>query len=72
MQNLSQDLRCAAAQIGFDLERLDRMLECRGDVMERTLMYIDQQYGGGAEYVRSAGVDQETIARLRSVLVNDA
>ena len=72
MQNLSQDLRSAAAQIGFDLERLDRMLECRGDVMDRTLRYIDQQYGGTAEYVRSAGVDQETIARLRSVLVHDA
>ena len=72
LQNLSQDLRSAAAQIGFDLERLDRMLECRGDVMERTLRYIDQQYGGTAEYVRSAGVDQETIARLRSVLVHEA
>ena len=72
MQNLSQDLRSAAAQIGFDLERLDRMLECRADVMEQTLRYIDQQYGGTAEYVRSAGVDQETIDRLRSNLVHEA
>ena len=36
-------------------ERLDRMLECRGDVMESTPRYIDQQYGGVAEYVRSQG-----------------
>lgn len=71
MQNLTLDLRSAAAQIGFDLERLDRMLECRADVMERTLRYIDERYGGTAEYVRAAGVDQETIARLRENLVQD-
>ncbi len=72
MQNLTLDLRSAAAQIGFDLERLDRMMECRADVMERTLRYIDERYGGTAEYVRAAGVGQETIARLRETLVHDA
>ena len=72
MQSLTLDLRSAAAQMGFDLERLDRMLECRADVMERTLRYIDERYGGTAEYVRAAGVDQETIARLRENLVHDA
>ena len=39
--------------------------------MEQTLRYIDQQYGETAEYVRSAGVDQKTIDRLRKALVHE-
>ena len=36
------ELRSAAAQIGYNLERLDRILECRAPAMASALDHIDE------------------------------
>ena len=51
------ELRSAAAQIGYNLERLDRILECKAPAMASALDHIDEAYGGTREYVRAAAID---------------
>ena len=48
------------------------MLECRSDAIKGALEYIDEKYGGTAEYVRAVGIDESAIGRLHSVLVENA
>jgi protein-tyrosine phosphatase len=38
--------------------------------MVATLGYLDQRYGGAAEYLRSTGIDKRDVARLRARFVN--
>ena len=68
---IKSELRSAAAQIGYNLERLDRMLECRADAIKGALEYIDEKYDGTPEYVRAVGIEESAIGRLRSVLVEN-
>ena len=72
MGSIKSELRSAAAQIGYDLDRLDRMLECRADAIKGTLDYVDERFGGTVEYVGAAGIDQNAIGRLRSALLENA
>ena len=69
---IKSKLRSAAAQIGYNLDRLDRVLECRADAIKGALEYIDEKYGGTPEYVMAVGIDESAIGRLRSVLVENA
>ena len=68
---LYEELRHAAAQIGHDLGRLESMLGCNRKAIREALEYVDSRYGGVGEYVRSLGVDEGTLARLRSALVEE-
>ena len=46
-----------------------RLMECRPEVMEETLEYLDTRYGGAESYMRGIGVSTDTIATLREALV---
>ena len=72
MAELRADLRSTAAQIGYNLERLDRMLECRANAIVSALDHIDSRYGGTREYVRAAGIEDDTLERLHSLLVESS
>ena len=71
MRSIKSELRSAAAQIGYDLDRLDRMLECEAEAIKGALAYIDDSFGGSAGYVTAAGTEESALARLRMALVED-
>lgn len=72
LSELRAELRSAAAQIGYNLERLDRMLECRADAIVGALDHIDARYGGTMDYVRAAAIENDTLDRLQSLLVESS
>ena len=72
LSELRAELRSAAAQIGYNLERLDRMLECRADAIVGALDHIDSRYGGTRDYVRAAAIEDDTLDRLQSLLVESS
>ena len=55
---------------GRDMAHVDRMLECRPEVMGSTLGYIDERYGGAYGYLRDIGVGEPAVAALRAALVD--
>ena len=69
--SIKSELRSAAAQIGYDLNRLDKMLECRADAINGALEHIDDRFGGTIEYVTASGVDGDALDRLRHGLVEN-
>ena len=66
---LYEELRRAAAQIDHDLGRLERMLGCSRNAIRKALEYVDSTYGGAREYVRSMGLGEGTLERLRAALL---
>ena len=43
-------------------------MECRPEIMEHTLTYLDSQYGGTERYLRGIGLSDSALASLRSSL----
>ncbi len=72
LSELRAELRSAAAQIGYNLERLDRMLECRADAIVGALDHIDSRYGSTRDYVQAAAIENDTLDRLQSLLVESS
>ncbi len=59
-----------ARLLGRDMEVHARLMECRPEVMESTLDYLDRRYGGAAGYARSIGVGESTLDALRAALLD--
>jgi protein-tyrosine phosphatase len=60
--------RQKAATAGLDIERHERMLECRADTMLATLEHLYQRYAGTEGYLLNIGLTEKTIDRLYSAL----
>jgi protein-tyrosine phosphatase len=58
-----------AARPAEDREAMAKSLRLPPARMVATLDYIDEAYGGIAEYLRSTGIDERDIARVRERLV---
>lgn len=57
---------------GGDVERFDRMMATRPEVMRQTLAYLQGHYGGIPEYVQAIGVSDSAVSTLRLRFVGDA
>lgn len=51
------------------MRRIENSMRCLPEVMAQTLDYLDERYGGAESYLRSAGLRDEEIARVRARLV---
>lgn len=54
---------------GGDLERLERMLESRHEVMIQTLEHLENNYGGFGSYFERIALSGQTVEQLRRRLV---
>lgn len=63
------EIRRRAAEAGYDLQWYDLLLACRPEAMAATLRYLNRRYGGAADYLRSAGVAEQTLVDLQQALV---
>lgn len=54
-----------AAKDGYDLEAYERMLDCRGEVMQATLDHLRKHYGGAEDYLRMIGLTESQLERLK-------
>jgi protein-tyrosine phosphatase len=61
-----------AAKDGYDLEAYERMLDCRGEVMQATLDHLRQHYGGAQDYLRLIGLTEKQIETLKKSLIISA
>ena len=59
-----------AARSAEDRNAMAKSLRLSPARMVATLNYLDERYGGAAEYLRSTGIDERDITRVRSRLVN--
>lgn len=62
-------LMADAIQRGVDPEQFARLLGATPDLIEPALDHLDRRFGGAEAYLRAAGVDDATLARLRAKLV---
>lgn len=67
--DLIKVLTARAMADGRDPAQFARMMECRPEIMEDTLTYLDAQYGGVERYLRGIGIPDEALASLRGALV---
>jgi protein-tyrosine phosphatase len=62
------------AKIGNDVSKMTwqeyRDLACPSIIMEETLHYIEQRYGGVEQYAVEIGLSSEQIASIREVIVD--
>ncbi|MDA1035342.1 MAG: tyrosine-protein phosphatase [Chloroflexi bacterium] len=65
---LIETLTARATAEGRDLAQFARLMECRPEIMEHTLTYLDSQYGGTERYLRGIGLSDSALASLRSSL----
>lgn len=68
---LAQILELQAGVFGRSREEMAKLMECRADVMAGTLEYLHANYGDAAGYMRTIGMQAETVAALRAALVED-
>lgn len=61
--------RVVALDRGMDPVRAKRLFTVHRDAMVQTIERIDTEHGGTAAYVRSLGVDDARVDRLRALLV---
>ena len=59
-----------AVRRGVDANDFGRLLGATADLIVPALEHLDRRYGGAAAYLRSAGVDEATLARLRAKLTS--
>ena len=52
-----------------DLAELARLMECRPDIMEKALSYLDSRYGGVERCLLQIGLSDSALASLRRSLV---
>ena len=65
-----EELRPAIEAAGVDVEKVRPFLSARRPVMEATLRHLREDHGGVEAYLTErAGVSRETLARLRSLLL---
>jgi protein-tyrosine phosphatase len=62
------EARERAAKAGYDWAVYQRLLECPPELMAATLAYLDNRYGGAADYLCRIGVTDAEIAALRNGL----
>lgn len=58
-----------AAVAGTDISRLRLMLDAQPETMLDTLYYLDWQYGGAVNYLRTIGLSEEQISELGTLLI---
>ena len=58
-----------AVRRGVDPLQFARLLGATADLIEPALAHLDRHHGGAVAYLRAAGVDAATLARLRAKLV---
>lgn len=66
---LIEEITPIALAEGRDAVQFARLMECRAEVMDETLVYLDDHYGGAERYVRGIGVADAAVASLRQSLV---
>ena len=62
-------LMADAIRRGVDPEQFARLLGATPDLIEPALDHLDRRFDGAEAYLRAAGVDDATLARLRAKLV---
>lgn len=65
-------LRVEGAASGWDLDHLERMLECRPEVITHTLDVLRRRHGGVERYLSQAGVWLADLQALRAALLEPA
>lgn len=65
-------LRIEGTVSGWDMEHLERMLECRREVMTHTLDVLRRRHGGVERYLSQAGVWLADIRALHAALAEPA
>ena len=66
---LIEMLTARAIANGRDPAQFARLMECRPEIMEDTLAYLDSHHGGAERYLQGIGVSDSALASLRSSLV---
>ncbi|MCV9999653.1 tyrosine-protein phosphatase [Pararhizobium sp. YC-54] len=67
---LIDELVCDAEKHGADVETFRKLLGSDPNVMSAMLDYIADTYGSVQSYLKTIGLDDETLARLRSRLLD--
>jgi protein-tyrosine phosphatase len=62
--------RATAVERGMDAVRVERLFTVRRDAMVATMECVDVEHGGVAHLLRSIGVDDSRVERLRSLLLS--
>ena len=65
---LIEQITAAVVAEGMDPERFARLMECRPEIMDETLAYLDSRYGGVERYLRRIGMSDGALASLRRSL----
>ena len=68
IETVRERLLADAVRRGVDPLQYGRLLGATADVIEPTLEHLDRRHGGAVAYLRAAGVDDATLARLRAKL----
>ena len=69
IQPLLETLRQEAVSKGHDLDWYDRLLTSEPATMRATLEYLGQRHGGAGGYLKSLGLGEDQISRLRAALI---
>jgi protein-tyrosine phosphatase len=64
--------RASVEALGLDWHGFAAYLDCRPELMARTLEYLDERHGGVQEYLAAAGLSPGAQATLRQSLVEPA
>jgi protein tyrosine/serine phosphatase len=62
--------RVTAVERGMDAVRVERLFTVPRDAMAETMECVDVEHGGAARLLRSIGVDDLRVERLRSLLLS--
>ncbi len=66
---LLDELRKHAILTGLDVDRHERMLECRPENMQVFLGHLHEKYQGAANYLMGVGLSADQIETLKAALV---
>jgi len=69
LRPLEEPMRAKMRAQGADMERFERMMESRYEVMIDTLAHLDAEYGGFSGYMEQIGLAPATLEKLRQKLV---
>ncbi len=64
--------RRKAAAMGIDLERHERMLECRAETMLGTLEHLHSHYNGARAYLKQIGLSEQAVDTLYTAISVDS
>ncbi|MDF1521353.1 MAG: tyrosine-protein phosphatase [Trueperaceae bacterium] len=68
IDTVRERLLADAVRRGVDPQQFQRLLGATADLLEPALAHLDRRHGGAVAYLRAAGVDDATLARLRTKL----